>query len=301
MPVTIHQAQEGVWTALDGMQQPPSTQVTYPIGAAVYLSTDSSYTFAVADGEYGPMSLRRSYDDESVGIPASWDTSAAGSDTGKRHSVWSCKPGITSMGNGTLDAALANFIATIPDDGWVKWLCCWHEPDAKIRRGQFTVSEWVQAHRRFANVVHDAGRDDVRVTAIWTTWIWDPRNSEGPDPQTLWPGSSYVDVLGLDGYTDDATQTQADHFAAGQAFAAEQGVPWGVGEVGLMTHGGDEAQWVTDGADWAAGANTDGGPVSYYAWFDSDVGGVVPTPGDTQAMTSAAADAVAAYSSKQEN
>jgi mannan endo-1,4-beta-mannosidase len=76
-----------------------------------------------------------------------------------------------------------------------------HEPNGSWYpwgRGHVSPATWVAAWRHIVNVFRRQGADNV--TWLWTINIIDTRNDRIPAPSPWWPGSSYVNWVGIDGY-----------------------------------------------------------------------------------------------------
>lgn len=245
------------------------------VGAASALANGGD--FAALDTAAGPWTCRRSYD--AGGVPSSFAASAAGIDVGKRASVWSCKPDLAALANGSLDSAIRAFVASIPPTH-VCWVTAQHEPDVKIRKGTFSLSQYLPAFQRWCRVVKQAtvdfDRPHVYTAQIMSTW-------SGQNPQAgstfadLWPGDGLVDCYGVDGYSN--VGSGADLWGPAVKFAASKGIPWAVAEVGC----GDvmDTSWMQAQADYA-GATAAGGQhtrCAFFCWFSNTTGGVLATPG----------------------
>ncbi|MFA1546807.1 hypothetical protein [Actinomadura chokoriensis] len=243
--------------------------------------------FAELDAAAGPFTVRRSYD---RGIPKSWAESVAGIDVGKRVSVWSCKPDPQQLSDKGLDKRLREFVRSIPDSH-AAFLTCWHEPDGKMRKGQFTLEEYLSAFRRFCKVVKSVGKPRVYTAQIVEAWSGQSPK-RGSTYAELWPGDGYVDLYGVDGYSD--TGDGRELWGPAVRFAASKNIPWGIAEVGCVRD--IDTSWMK--AQVAYAARTPAGGTrercAFLCWFSNPTGGVVPTPG-----TDAAARAVAKKISKK--
>jgi hypothetical protein len=237
------------------------------------------------DASAGPFTVRRSYE---TGIPGSWAASVAGIDVGRRASVWSCKPDLAALAAGSLDTQIRALVASIPVTH-VAWLTAWHEPDHKIRSGDFTLSQYLPAFARWCSVVKQAaiefGRPHVYTCQIVEAW-----SGQHPTPGStytdMWPGDGLVDCYGVDGYSN--TGSGETLWGPARTFAASRGIPWGVAEVGCGT--AIDTSWMTAQAIYAA-THAAGGAHSraaFYCWFSNSTGGVVPTPGTDPAALAAA-------------
>src|SRR5690606_27229590 len=78
---------------------PAGNRSAIPRGAAS--GSLAGTDFPDDDAAFGPLTIRRSYNGEAPGFPASWAASNAGVDVGKRASCWSGKPNIAAMAAGS--------------------------------------------------------------------------------------------------------------------------------------------------------------------------------------------------------
>lgn len=256
------------------------------IGAASVNLSGSD--FPALDAVAGPFTVRRSYD---TGLPATFAASVAGIDVGKRASVWSCKPDLGLLASGALDSAITAFVASIPDTH-VAWLTCWHEPDGKIRKGQFTLSDYLPAFQRFCSVVKAAGKPHVYTTQILEAWSGQ-HPAAGTTYADLWPGDGLVDTYGADGYSN--TGTGSALWGPAVSFALSKNIAWGIAEVGCVTT--MDTAWMQAQADYA-GSRAAGGQhtkAAYLCWFSNVTGGVLATPGTDPAAQAKSKTIAQAY------
>ena len=111
-----------------------------------------------------------------------------------------------------------------------------------------TASEYIAAFRHVHDLFVAAGATNVQ-------WIWSPNSTQGAtsDMATEYPGSAYVDVLGVDGYnygTDvagRAWQNPSQVFgpALDELAQIDPNRPILVNEVGSAEDGGSKASWIT--------------------------------------------------------
>lgn len=164
------------------------------------------------------------------------------------------------------------------------------------------VAMWRSVYTRFSAINPNA------------TWCWcvnhgDVSNGVGNTIETSWPGASYVDWVGVDGYNKTGTggswQTFNTVFSnpCGRVRALTASKPFAVFEVGSIddpTQPGRKAAWITDmlGSQFAPG-----GPYEYvrlFSWFNDQtyptVGNPVNLENDTPNLsaTSAFAGGIAA-------
>jgi hypothetical protein len=255
---------------------PPAGNVNAMLVGAAGVNLNGS-DFASLDMAAGPFTVRRSYDSA---IPATFANSVAGIDVGVRASVWSCKPDLAQLASGALDTAITAFVASIPDTH-VAWLTCWHEADGKIRKNQFTLTQYLPAFQRWCRVVHDAaatyGKAHVYTAQIQEAWSGQ-HPTAGTTYADLWPGDGLVDCFAVDGYSN--TGDGSTLWGPAVTFAQSKGIAWGVAEVGCVTT--MDTDWMQRQADYAE-IHKAGGQhtrAAFFCWFSNTVGGVLATPGD---------------------
>lgn len=253
------------------------------VGAATESASGSDFASQAAAA--GPWTVRRSYN---TAIPASWAASTAGVDVGQRASIWSCKPDLTQLASGALDATIRTFVASIPATH-VCWLTAWHEPGHKIRGGTFTLSAYLAGFRRWSTVVKQAitdyGKPHVYTTQIVQTW-----DGIHPTPGTtleeMWPGDGMVDCLGIDAYSNEGTGDAL--WGPALAHATRHGIPWIAPEVGCGTV--MDTSWMSAAATYAA-THAAGGQhtrCGAFCWFSNSTGPTIATPGSNSAAIAVA-------------
>jgi hypothetical protein len=150
-----------------------------------------------------------------------------------------------------------------------------------------TAADYVAAWRHLHDVFREEGATNV-------TWTWTANGETVPDtaanrPDRYWPGSQYVDWVGIDAYNwGPSPQRQwrsvGEVFDADLAALAAHGKPIIVAETACVERGGDKAAWITSLFEALAGPYRD--TVGAAVWFDQ------PVPGfDWRTNTSAAAQA----------
>jgi beta-mannanase len=153
--------------------------------------------------------------------------------------------------------------------------------------------DYVAAYRRVRSIFDDAGAKRVE-------WVWCPNviidgNAEAISP--CYPGDSFVDILGVDGYNfGDRPGHQwiqpAELFGTTLALVAQLAPvkPVWINEVGCGDQGGDKSRWISDFVSWLAGTDVRG-----LTWFEVDGNPDAPDWRLTSsAVTTAAAKAVLA-------
>lgn len=110
---------------------------------------------------------------------------------------------------------------------------------------------FVKAWRHMVDVFRQQGADNVR-------WVWCPNVTDEPNTpanamENYYPGSAYVDVLGLDGFNWGTSQSWSQWQSFQQIFARPYARVTALGpqpvwivEVASTSSGGDKATWVTN-------------------------------------------------------
>jgi hypothetical protein len=163
---------------------------------------------------------------------------------------------------------------------WAREIAAWKKPFllrfAPEMNGDWTPwSEGVNGNRpgqyvRAWRHVHDIF---VRAGATNVIWLWDPMvNFAGSTPLAgLYPGNSYVDLVGLDGYNWGTSQNWSVWQSPAQVFAATVAVvqkitarPILLCEVASSERGGSKAAWIS--AFFAYLARTPA--IRGFVWFE---------------------------------
>jgi hypothetical protein len=230
----------------------------------------------------GPLTCRRSFNGSTdfaatYGVPTSFSASNAGIDASKGLvSIYSFKPDISLMAGASLDDAVNAFLDSIPA-GQKMILTVWHEPGSKVRQGVFTVTQWQAAFTHFCNLVHAKANPNLATAYIDSAYQPTTAGSLYGD---IWPGPGYADYFLTDGYTDLGSGDSV--WKKGADAAKGWGIPWGIGEIGVRS-GTISNTWMATQTRWAMDNNA-----VCLCWFDSNSGGVVPTPGtDANAVATA--------------
>lgn len=256
----------------------------------------SGSDFAAKDASYGPLTIRRSYQPAASGFPASWAASNAGIDVGKRASCWSGKPNINAMAAGSLDGQALTFLRSIPKTH-LAFVSIWHEGDSKIRGGEFSLSTYKAAFKRFCQLVKQVqseGWSRLYTIQILTTW-----SGTNPSPGTTyadtWPGDGLVDCFGVDGYSH--VGSQASLWGPAVAFAKSKNIPWAVPEIGYGNVGTTDVQWMHDQIAYLTSTAAGGQHTrcAFACWFDVPGPISVPTPGSNPQWIAAARAASQAW------
>jgi hypothetical protein len=243
--------------------------MTLVVGAAV--TQKPGQTWAAAIGEFEtltgrPLPIRRCYDS---GVPSSISSSKMQHDIGKRASIWSFKPTIS-----TPLATLETLATSIVTSGHPVDVIVYHEPVDNMPGPDF-----VSLYRRTCAPFREAG---IPIGVCYTNYSC---NLPYADPKCalpmFWPGEDVVDFLAIDEYPvgeiaagKDALPMDARVRRVAQ-FADARGVPLGVAEYGVAGEWDvvKSARWMRSVADWAVLRATEGRPLRWLNYFSSDVGG----------------------------
>jgi Glycosyl hydrolase family 26 len=112
--------------------------------------------------------------------------------------------------------------------------------------------EYVAAWRHVHDIFSEVGATNV-------TWVWCPNVDIGGtlgDLSSLYPGDSYVDWAGLDGYNSGSNPGKDDHWRSFDEIYSRTyrelvqriapGKPIAIGEIGSSEQGGSKAQWISE-------------------------------------------------------
>ncbi len=145
-----------------------------------------------------------------------------------------------------------------PNGDWYPW------SPAGGTSPELYIAAWRHVHDLFASK-----------NATNVKWVWAPNVPLSDDaPLSRWyPGDTYVDVLGIDGYNWGAVpghrwtppaELFADSFAQLRNLSSEK--PILVTEVGSAEAGGSKADWIADLVTYLDDADD----VTGFVWFDHD-------------------------------
>ena len=182
---------------------------------------------------------------------------------------------LARIADGTHDAYMASFARGLRDLGTTVYLRPMHEMNGTWYPwaggvNANTPADYVAAWRRMHDVFAAQGATNVR-------WVWSPNNidmSADRPMEAFYPGSSYVDVLAVDGYNWGST---APEFGGWQTFTqvirpaydrlqALGPQPIWIAEIGTAPEGGDKPAWIRD--MWARAAQMD--RLEAIVWFNEN-------------------------------
>lgn len=279
-------AKNGQWQRLGQLPITPGAPTQKPLVGGATLS-DTAQSFSDFEAQVGTLFIRRSYAGAGI-LPATYAASTAGIDAGVRESMWSFKPTPSAFAAGDNDAWFNSFLASIPSGQKVIFML-WHEPESKIKAGNFTLAEWQAANNHMGQLVHATGRPELR-TAICMlgAWTFDPTS---PYYATEYWDSGFdtsIDYVGFDPYTQNGHFTRLDadvNFMRAMTWATtthnKQVI---LPEFGAIddSDATKKASWITDTYNYCVSAD-----MYAISYFDLD-GSIVTVPLTTP-------EAIAAY------
>ena len=159
------------------------------------------------------------------------------------------------IANGSMDAYLIKYATNAKNFGKPVWLRPFHEmngnwyPWAGTAAGN-TPADFIAAWRHVRTLFKNAGATNVK-------FVWSPNADSVPNTTAnaigkYWPGESYVDSIGIDGYNFGTTSSTWRSFSSvmGPAYKACAALsptkPIFIAETGCGTVGGDKAAWISN-------------------------------------------------------
>jgi hypothetical protein len=196
----------------------------------------------------------------------------------KPSSQWSNAVGVANGGSATVDSqmtSLAKSVAGIKP--WKMMLCVWHEPENDVGSSG-TTNQYVAMWHNVRSIFDANGATNV----IWC-WVIENYSPLRYLLSGLWPGNSYVDWVGWDGYQGSAStdyvasQTDAYNYLVGNSDATHSytSKPWAWTEWGVGINGWFPTvaqQTNTFNAVNAALSACQFPRIRYLAYFDTDAG-----------------------------
>lgn len=156
---------------------------------------------------------------------------------------WGCTVASNVTG-GSDDQAIKAYALALKSYGkpvFLRW--CWEMNFLKQHQSQFSPAGFVGAWQHIWTVFHDVGATNV-------SFVWCP-GLAGATPAPYFPGDSYVDWIGIDGYDRSGVATFASVFSGFYQTWSGHGRPMMVAETGSM--GSNQAAFVASfGTDMPA-------------------------------------------------
>ena len=163
--------------------------------------------------------------------------------------------GLRHIAGGDFDAYITSWAKALKNVGRTVYLRPMHEMNGDWYPWGGSVNGnspalYVQAWRRMHDIFVQQGATNVR-------WVWAPNNFDVPQTagnrlEDHYPGASYVDVLGVDGYnwgTGDGRRWQSFSEVFSTAYERLRRLgpqPIWITEVGSAPQGGDKSAWIRD-------------------------------------------------------
>ena len=158
----------------------------------------------------------------------------------------------SAIANGSQDAWIRERADAFKAFGSPIYLTFHHEPEDDLSRFG-TAADFAAAFRRIVTVFRS--RSVTNVAFVWTMMAWSFNPKSGRSAMSYYPGDSYIDIVGGDGYSwyptraGDVWTSFLDIFTDVNAFALAHGKPWMVVEYGCLEDPavpGRKAQWFRD-------------------------------------------------------
>lgn len=204
---------------------------------------------ATATAQFGHMPVIRAYY-KGVPGPSQWSTGVLGRNDSTV--VVSFRPSPAEILSGADDAALAHFFDAAPT-GHAIYYSYYHEPEAPIKDGQFTLAQYKAAWAHIVAIADKADNPYLHSTLILQHQDADPGDQY--NFRNYLPPGGIISTLGWDAYpegTDDGhpQPTPPTQFM-GPAVAASRslGLPFGFAEFALGTPT-DRPQWLAEVANY---------------------------------------------------
>ncbi len=219
--------------ALAGSKWPEDRDAGYgvrclAVGAWVSSGSDGPQLFAEAGAEFGPLTMRRSFDQT---LPRDFDSSAAAGDVaaGVRSFVsWKPPDGdYRGAAAGRYDDAITRWARSVPRTG--VFATAFHEPE-----NDMTAEDFVAFQRHVYRVVKDANAT-IRWGPVYMAYWWDPAQPTHyiGDPAAWWPGDGFADFVGIDWYgADPEPMTASPSFQHWYDAMSPTGLPLIIAEYG---------------------------------------------------------------------
>ena len=158
----------------------------------------------------------------------------------------------SAIANGSQDAWIRARADAFKSFGSPIYLTFHHEPEDDLSRFG-TAADYASAFRHVVTVFRSRGVTNVAFVWTMMAWTFDPRS--GKDPNSYYPGDSYVDFIGSDGYNwypgraGDSWASFLTIFQPSEDFAIAHGKPWMAVEYGVQEDRaipGRKGQWFRD-------------------------------------------------------
>lgn len=139
------------------------------------------------------MAVHRTYSGSGI-VSNFMSTAAAGDVANGVASMWSCKPDLSQVSSGSLDATFISFFNSIPA-GHRVWAMMWHEP----WDDQFNWNTYRTAQARVWNLLHNESNADTNLVS-WGILGTGYDFNEGRAQTNFFPAGGEYDWVGVDIY-----------------------------------------------------------------------------------------------------
>jgi mannan endo-1,4-beta-mannosidase len=174
--------------------------------------------------------------------------------------------GLTAIAAGKYDSYLSDFAAAVRSYHYPVILSFGHEMNGSWyswSHGHASPKAFVAAWRHIVTLFRTLGAGNV--TWLWTVNVIDTRHDSIPSPAPWWPGSKYVNWVGIDGYFNKPSYAFAPLFGPTIVKVRElTRDPILIAETAVAPVAGQPAKI----ADLFAGVRTFG--LLGFVWFDAD-------------------------------
>lgn len=205
---------------------------------------------AAATAQFGYMPVIRAYYPAVVPRPSQWRTGVLG----RSHAsvVVSFRPLPGQILSGADDAALSRFFDAAPR-GHAIYYSYYHEPEAHIKAGEFTLGQYKAAWAHIVTIADKAHNPYLHATLILQHQDADPGDQY--NFRDYLPPGRIISTLGWDAYPEGTQQNHPQPTLPAQfmgptvAASKSVGLPFGFAEFSLGTSR-DRPQWLTEVANY---------------------------------------------------
>jgi beta-mannanase len=266
---------------------PTTTSTTAP-------TNTNTVTFGAVGNDLSAISAFESHAGKKVSLVGSyrsfyWDTHFPTSDANAVYAhgatpmitwePWNPSNGVNqpayalkNVAAGNFDAMLKTWAAEVKSFGHPVWIRFAHEMNGNwypwaVGVNGNTAADYIAAYRHVHDVFVNAGVTNVK-------WVWNVNTDAGTgvSPSSVYPGSAYVDWMGIDGYNWGTSQAWSTWLSPSQVFGQmvtqlhnlASTKPILLGEMASTETGGNKAQWISDFFTWMKG----NAYVKGFVWFD---------------------------------
>ena len=203
-----------------------------------------------ATAQFGHMPVIRAYYPATVPLPSQWRTGVLG--LSHASVVLSFRPPPGQILSGADDAALRRFFDAAPR-GHAIYYSYYHEPEAHIKAGEFTLGQYKAAWAHIVTIADQAHNPYLHATLILQHQDADPGDQY--NFRDYLPPGGIISTLGWDAYPEGTHENRPQPTSPAQfmgpAVAASRsvGLPFGFAEFALGTPR-DRPQWLTEVANY---------------------------------------------------